>query len=98
MKHLFYYLKKLKNNGFELEFIKHDNIYLSGLDISFQMLNENNYILSYINFFNLMKFHFQWNHHKTHAGIYFDLQFFNFNLILNLYDYRHWDNINNKWC
>ena len=38
------------------------------------------------------------SYHRDHAGIEFNLYVLGFNLIFRIYDWRHWDHENNKWC
>jgi len=48
-----------------------------------------------MNIFNLF---IMWNKHSDHAGFTFSVSLIGLNIYFNIYDSRHWDYENNKWC
>jgi hypothetical protein len=47
--------------------------------------------------FTLIGFTFDWRIKTDHAGPYIEVSLFGFDLIINLYDKRHWDYQNDCW-
>jgi len=46
---------------------------------------------------NLLSLDFNWTLSQSHAGIFLELGILGYNILLNLYDKRHWDYENNRW-
>lgn len=43
-------------------------------------------------------FQFRWSRKCDHAGLRLGMELFGLHLYLELYDTRHWNYDNNKWC
>jgi len=46
----------------------------------------------------IFDFDLMFNKNTDHAGVKFNLTIFGFNISFMIYDCRHWDYENNKWC
>lgn len=101
MKKIFTYYKKLsKFKNFEFEFYKYRlSLFNYGM-IIFKLFSDDSILLyAKLNIFgNLLDLDLMINKKTDHAGFKFNLTIFGFNISFIIYDTRHWDNINNKWC
>mgnify|MGYP001805996116 CR=1 FL=1 len=46
----------------------------------------------------IIGFSFNWSTRQDHAMIGFDVSLLGWNLDFRVYDSRHWDDKNNRWC
>jgi hypothetical protein len=46
---------------------------------------------------NLLNFQFKWTRRYDHAGVKLELGLFGYELVVQLYDSRHWDYDKNDW-